>query len=176
MRRTRPTPPASSASKAIALACICLGLAGTAFAQMAENPDWEESEAPPPPAYQESRLIDIEMPPYVNLRFSIDPGTITITGDGVVRYVVVARSRRQGDATNAFYEGIRCATGEIKTYARSNAGAWDLVENAEWKRIRDMKSSYAQAISSQAVCRGRAPRASVGDMVDQLRNPIKEVQ
>ncbi len=35
-------------------------------------------------------------------------------------------TRRRGGAINAFYDGIRCATGEAKTYARFTNGAWDL--------------------------------------------------
>ena len=140
-----------------------------------QDVDWQESAVPPPPAFSESRLLPIEMPPYMSLQFGLDPNTITITGDGIVRYVVVAHNRN-GGAVNAFYEGVRCSTGEMKSYARYNSGAWQETKTAEWKRINDLNSRYTQALSSQGICRGNAPRASVGEMVQNIRNPIREVQ
>jgi hypothetical protein len=178
-----------------ALLLICFGvLAGCASGQHdTDNPDWaqagsppppkrsetdrewEETATPPPPAFSESRLLPIEMPPYMSLKFGVDPNTITITGDGIVRYVVVARNRT-GSAVNAFYEGVRCSTAEMKSYARYNNGAWQDVAKPEWKRLNDLNSSYTRALSTQALCRGNAPRASIGEMVQNIRNPVREVQ
>ena len=137
--------------------------------------EWEETVAPPPPAFSESRLLPIEMPPYMSLKFGIDPNTIAITRDGVVRYVVVAQNR-SGGGVNAFYEGVRCSTGELKSYARYNNGAWQEITKQEWKRIDDLNSRYTRALSTQGICRGNAPRGSVGEMVQNIRNPIREVQ
>ena len=53
------------------------------------------------------------MPPYMSLKFGIDPGTITITPDGIVRYVVVASNRSGGLAhvpTDFTGFGVRYAT------------------------------------------------------------------
>ena len=137
--------------------------------------EWEETVAPPPPAFSEGRLLPIEMPPYMSLKFGIDPNTIAITKDGIVRYVVVAQNRN-GGGVNAFYEGVRCSTGEMKSYARYNNGTWQETKTPEWKRINDLNSRYAKALSTQALCRGNAPRPSVGEMVQNIRNPIREVQ
>lgn len=136
--------------------------------------EWAESDAPPPPAFLEARSLPIEMPPYMNLKFAVDPGTIAITDDGVVRYVVVAS--RAGGATNAFYEGIRCSTSEVKSYARYNGGAWQTVKEPQWKRFRDLNASYVQQLAGQGLCRGNAPRASVSDMVLNMRQPVRNVQ
>ena len=139
-----------------------------------QDREWAETEAPPPPAFAEARSLPIEMPPYMNLKFGVDPATITITGDGLVRYVVVAS--RAGGATNAFYEGVRCATSEVKTYARYNGGAWQSIKEPQWKRFKDLNASYVQQLASQGLCRGNAPRASVSDMVLNMRQPIRNVQ
>lgn len=135
-----------------------------------QDGEWKETEVPPPPAFQESRLVPIEMPRYMSLHFGVDPKTMTVTGDGVVRYVVVA-SRAGGSAVNAFYEGIRCSSDEMKTYARYNGGQWHLVKEPEWKRIDSMNSSYTKELARQSICRGRAPRASVDEMVRELKRP-----
>jgi len=139
--------------------------------------EWKESEAPPPPAFDVKRLEPIAMPPYMSLKFGVDPATITITGDGVVRYVVVATGRSGGDAAlNAFYEGVRCSTDEVKSYARYNNGAWSKVERSEWKSFRDLNSSYAKQLAQQGLCRGHAPRVSVKDMVTNMRDPARQLQ
>ncbi len=134
-----------------------------------EAPEWKETDAPPPPAFDVKRLLPIEMPPYMSLKFGVDPATLTVTGDGVVRYVVVATST--GGAVNAFYEGVRCATEEAKTYARHNSGAWQQIDSPEWKRIDNMNSRYIKELAKQGLCRGHAPRASTGDMVRELKRP-----
>ncbi len=92
----------------------------------------------------------------------------------MVSYVVVA-SRPNGP-TNAFFEGVRCASEEVKTYARYNGGEWHPVSQPEWKRFSDINSSWASELASQGLCRGHAPRASVKDMVHNMRQPIREVQ
>ncbi|WP_295542415.1 CNP1-like family protein [uncultured Pseudacidovorax sp.] len=160
----------AEAARRAALGLTGALLLGTAQAQLVDNPDWKESEAPPPPAYDLRRALQIDMPAYMTLKFGVDPKTIVITPDGVVRYVVVAW-REGGNAVNAFYEGVRCATAEYKTYARSSGSGWRPVDNPEWKRIGDRNSVYTAELAQQALCRGRAPRASVSDMVRELKRP-----
>lgn len=163
------------ASRGALLACA-LGAAGLANAQLFGDSDWKESEAPPPPAFNQDKLIDIEMPRYSSLKFGIDPNTIKVTGDGVVRYVIVATNKEEG-GFNAFYEGVHCAKDEYKTYARfTSAGKWEATQNPEWKRISDRTSRYTQAVATQGLCRGHAPRASVGEMIRFLKAPIREVE
>ena len=110
----------------------------------------------------------------MTLRYGVDPATIVITGDGVVRYVIVASS--PSGTVNAFYEGVRCATAEMKTYARFTGSEWHTVSAPEWKPVKNMISLHTAAVAQQGLCRGRAPRASVSDIVMQLKNPTREVE
>ena len=135
-----------------------------------EPTEWKETEAPPPPAFEMKRLVPLAMPPYMSLKFGVDPQMLLLTPDGVVRYVVVAY-REAGNATNAFYEAVRCSTDEYKTYARYAGEGWSPVANAEWKKIDDRNSIYTSELAKQSLCRGRAPRASVSDMVRELKRP-----
>ncbi|MFT4265644.1 MAG: CNP1-like family protein [Xenophilus sp.] len=135
-----------------------------------EAPQWKEAEAPAPPQFDVKRALAIEMPPYMSLKFGVDPRTITITSDGVVRYVAVAY--REGTATvNAFYEGVRCSTEEYKTYARYTDSGWSAVATPEWKPVDYRNSNYTAELARQALCRGHAPRLSVEDMVRELKQP-----
>lgn len=132
---------------------------------------WQEEEAPPPPDFDIRRLVPLDMPHYMSLRFGVDPQTMSVTGDGVVRYVVVAY--REGTQTvNAFYEAVRCATEEYKTYARYSGEQWSAVAKPEWKRIDDRNSIYTYQLAKQSLCAGgRAPRSTVADMIRELKRP-----
>lgn len=134
------------------------------------DPDWKEAEVPAPPAFGTRQLLPIEMPSYVSLKFAVDPATLTITPDGIVRYVMVATNA--GGSVNAMYEGIRCATGEVKTYARANAsGAWSYVKEPVWRNLTDnMPSKHAMALARQGACDGRSTTASsTADIVKALK-------
>lgn len=146
-------------------------LALSAAAQVETDPDWKETEAPPPPSFNKDHLIQIEMPKYVSLRFGVDPATLAVTADGIVRYVVVG-SNVTG-SINAMYEGIRCATGEVKTYARfTSNGQWSSVQNTQWHGLKDkLPSRHAMALARQGVCDGRSATASsVAAIVHALKN------
>ena len=137
----------------------------------ADDPDWKETDAPAPPAFEKSRLIPFEVSRAQSMAFGVDPATITLGKDGVVRYVVVASG--QGGSLNAMYEAIRCATGEFKTYARRTADSeWVLVKDASWKSMQEnMPSRHAYRLARQGICGGRAPLSSVAEMVRNLRSP-----
>lgn len=173
MRSARPT---TARTRRLATTLLAIGLAcaaGGATAQLFGNTDWQESPAPPPPAFDVDRLVPIGMPGYMTLEFGVDPATIVVTPDGVVRYVVVARNPA-GGAVNAFYEGVRCATEQMKGYARSSGGGWEAVVDPQWKSFRAMNSSYTRALAQQALCRGGVPRSSVALMIGRLKNPVRE--
>lgn len=140
----------------LGLVLLALNSSGQVFT----NPDWKEADAPPPPSFNKDKLIPIEMPRYVTLQFGVDPATLTLTADGIVRYVMVAINT--GGSINAMYEGIRCATGEVKTYARyASSGKWSLVPDPEWKKLNDkLPSKHAMALANQGVCDGASASAS----------------
>lgn len=152
-----------------------LGLALMTFGALAQlievDPDWKEVAIPPPPSFSKDRLIPIEMPPYVSLRFGVDPASLSVTDDGVVRYVMVATS--SSGSINAMYEGIRCATGEVKTYARYNsAGQWAAVQEPQWRSLTDnLPSRHALALARQGACEGRSSARSVPAIVNALKHP-----
>lgn len=126
---------------------------------------------PPAPEFDARRMLEIDMPRILDLRYGVDPKTLAITDDGVVRFVVIAKSTGPGSAMNAFYDGVRCATGETKTYARYSGDAWHTVENPEWKSLEQPKTKYNLALARQALCRNGAPRATTAEMVQVLRKP-----
>lgn len=159
----------------LGLATLALGVSSNVIGQVVvEDPDWKEVDVPTPPSFNKDKLIPVTMPPYVTLRFGVDPATLTITDDGVIRYVMVAQSLGGSGTFSAMYEGIRCAAGEFKTYARFNAsGQWAPVSNPQWRPLNDNNTSkHALALARQGACDGRSARArSVQSIVSALKNP-----
>jgi hypothetical protein len=156
------------------LAAGMLALVGTCgFAQSGgngtDNPDWLEESVSLPPPFSKDHLIAIDMPVYVSLKVGVDPQTIVVGGDGVVRYVVVMANAN--GYTHAAYEGIRCITDEVKTYARMSAsGTWSVLDNPAWKSLTDnMPSRHAQAFARQGGCQNRLA-TSHQEIVDMLRS------
>jgi hypothetical protein len=137
---------------------------------LVEDPDWKETDAPPPPTFNTNTLVPIVMPPYVTLKFGVDPDTLTITPDGIVRYVMVATNA--SGSVNAMYEGIRCATDQVKTYARHNSSAgWTVIKEPQWRNVTDnLPSKHAMAFARQGACDNRTTTAStVGDIIKSLK-------
>jgi hypothetical protein len=153
------------------LACGLLVCTATVQAAMPTiDPDWKETDAPTAPAFSTSQLLPLEMPSYVSLKFGVDPATLSITADGIVRYVVVAVNA--SGSVNAMFEGIRCATGEVKTYARTGTiGTWSYLKEPAWRNLTDnLPSKHALALARQGACDGRSTTASsTADIVKALK-------
>lgn len=169
-----PLPLTTKSIAQLLKRCMCVGLVVSALGIQAQSqvddPDWKESDAPAAPAFKTTALIAIDMPHYVTLKFGIDPDTLRITPDGIVRYVMVAVNA--SGSVNAMYEGIRCATGNVKTYARAgNNGLWSVVKEPEWRNLNDnLPSKHALAFARQGACEGRATSVnSTADIIKALK-------
>ena len=158
-----------------ALLAIGLSIASSGFAQLlATDPDWKESEAPPPATLNLKGLVPFEVSTSSSLTWALDPTAVMIVGDGLVRYVAVARS--QTGVVNALYEVINCSTGELKTYARiiakeSDAAskAWVSVDDPKWKSLYDVPSKHALVLAKQGVCTGNTAAQNVNEIVTSLK-------
>ena len=153
---------------------LAAGLAAASMGAAAQltpsDPDWKELETPPPPAFEVSRLVPFDVSIHSALQFGVDAGTIAIGKDGVVRYVIVARSA--SGAVNAMYEGMRCSTGEVRTYARHNAsGGWSRADNSDWRSMwGNTATRHTLMFAKQGGCTGNATPRSVDEIVRSLRN------
>ncbi|WP_309684137.1 CNP1-like family protein [Polaromonas sp.] len=161
--------------KPVLTACLALalGISPGAWAQrIVDIPEWKESEAPPPPAFDFGKLVTFEASPGSSLVFGVDPAAVSISGsDSLVRYVMVATSA--SGARNVLYEAIRCSTAEVKTYARYSAdGHWSPVDSPEWRPLFGNRSaSHALRFAQAGACDNTAPATSVQALVQQLKSP-----
>lgn len=148
--------PARLTSWGAGLLALLLALTFVAGPAQAADEDWEEAEAPPPPAWHKEGLVTIDMAIRTGLTFGVDPTTLTIGPDWVVRYVMVAYN--PNGSTNAIYEGLRCDTGQVKTYARATEpGQWHVVANPVWRDldITQAATRHSLALARQGACDGR---------------------
>jgi CNP1-like family len=156
----------------VAGAALGLWLASSALAQVLDNPDWKESEAPPPPAFDLRKLLPLDVSANAGMQYGVDPASIQISkSDSLVRYVMVATS--PGGVRNVMYEALRCGTGDVKVYARQMApGQWQAVSDPQWRSVFDKTPSrHALAFARAGACDGRSPATSVNDIVSKLKTP-----
>ncbi len=163
----------------VALLAIGLNVATSGFAQLlATDPDWKESDVPAPAALNLKDLLPFEVVKISNLSWALDPTAVKIVGDGLVRYVAVARSA--SGTLNALYEAINCSNGEVKTYARivskeaEVAGkAWVVVADPKWISIYDAPSKHALTLAKQGVCTGNTAAQNVNEIVTSLKKTTR---
>jgi hypothetical protein len=111
-----------------------LGLAQVAAAADAERP--AEAEVALPAAPQAANLVEVYVSAASANHFYVDAATLAVGADGIVRYALVVKTA--GGATNATYEGIRCASGEYRIYATGHGdGSWARARGELWRPIEN---------------------------------------
>ena len=141
--------------------CIVSSIAWAQPTNEPDNLDWKEEPAPTPPAFSKDRVTPLEMPRHVTLAVGVDPQTVVVGLDGVVRYAIVMENST--GSVSAAFEGIRCASDEVKTYARAgSSGTWNIVLEPKWRPITDnMPSRHALVFARQAACDVRVTNTKV---------------
>jgi len=132
-------------------------------------PEWVELPVAAPPTFSRDKLISISMPADFSMAVGVDPNTITVGTDGVVRYVVVMTNRSGG--FNAFFEGIHCITHEVKTYAyHTSSSDWVFLNQPAWHDLNDtMPSHHAMAFARDGACQFGGPPTR-DEILDVLKN------
>ena len=160
-------------------------LPGAGAQNIPDAGDWREQVAPSAPAFDVARLLALPKPPGAALTVGIDPTTLSIGRDGVVRYVFLATS--DSGAVNASYEGIRCDGAEFRRYARwqPESSRWQPLEGTagagassaggsapgDWQSLRAPAGRYALQLARSGLCQDAAPNRSVRQIVQDLRTP-----
>lgn len=148
---------------------LLLAICSIASAQfVADDPDWKEVDVPAPPAFDLKRLVPVEMSVQSQLKWGIDPTSVKMTSDGIIRYVIVAQS--SSGVVNAMYEGIRCNKAEFRRYARHNPGSgWVKSTDSDWTPLSKTGASrHPETLAKGGMCDGAAPPSSVAEAVRKL--------
>lgn len=165
-----PTRVARVVVMAVGLLLAAAGASAQHFNLGGES--WQEDTPPPPPDIQASKLVELEMPAASSISMGIAVDSIQPNPEtGIVRYVVVARGP---SAVNATYEGIRCATGEYRVYARKvQDDPWREEVDSPWQSIRTNDGAttrYRWDLARGGMCDGPAVRRSAAQIIRDLRS------
>ncbi len=130
---------------------------------------WLEQLAQLPPYPDLSNLIPVSVQTSADYQHAVDPESISIGDDGVVRFTLVSRS--SAGAMNISYEGIRCETNERKLYAigRDNK-TWAKPRTSEWQPLSFVKQFYAQReLSKNLLCPDKHPVRTREEAISVLK-------
>jgi hypothetical protein len=155
--------------------CLAAALAGCA-GPPDERSDWERKHAQKIapdetvalPAYpRRDQLIEFSVAPMSEFRFYVDPASISVAKE-VVHYALVARSK--AGVENVTFEGMRCASGEVRIYAVGRDGSW-VGRPGEWRPIQPRSyERWHNALYREYFCPSTQAIASREDAVAALRS------
>ncbi len=168
-------PPIRNIRKWTGLAlvfCTIVAHAQSGFDEEFDDGDkpWEELAIQLPPAPKQANLLPFDVSPTATQTFAIDPGSLTVGVDGVIRYTLVSTS--PSGATNISYEGIRCQTYEYKRYAFGQAdGTWERSRRNKWETIHGYAGNRPQAaLAKDFLCLEQTVAGKADDMINRIRN------
>lgn len=136
-----------------------------------EKKSWQEVAVHLPPAPKNERLLRFDIGPAARNAFFIDPDSLSIGNDGVVRYTLVVRSPE--GVSNVSFEGMRCQTRERRLYAFGRAdGSWSKSRNNDWDAVREGGvNRHHAALFQEYFCPSGVIAGSVEEILRAMRNP-----
>lgn len=154
------------------LPALFLSPAGSAMAGFEEDGEtkkWEESEVQLPVFPRQQELLGFYVSASTDNRFSVDPASISVGRDGVIRYTLVVMTA--AGSTNISFEGMRCETRERRLYALGRSdGTWSKARNSQWERVREVTSNrHHAALFQEYFCPGGVVVGSSEEAVNALR-------
>lgn len=103
-----------------------------------------------------------------SFQVAVDSASIDIGKDGVIRYVLIAKSGGGGE--NISFEGIRCETRERKLYAIGRSDkTWGQVRNASWAVYGSNPRSYHYELAKEYFCPDFKNVMNVADAIKNLK-------
>ncbi len=119
-------------------------------------PAWQEQKVALPPYPASASLVEFATRESSDFRFFIDSRSLAVGGDGVVRYVLVARSPSGVD--NVSFEGLRCASGEFRIYAVGHRDRTWTERGGRWQSIWAASAGpWRRELHKEYFCRGGQP-------------------
>ncbi len=139
-----------------------------------EDAPWQEQQLEElPPFPDPEKLLEVPFQhPGARFRFYLDPASLSVGKDGVVRYTLVLESVRTGNR-NIMYEGMRCATRGYKTIAYgTRKNKFRPLARPRWLSIDNGRSNwYRRDLWEYFLCKSQdeAGRPTVSRILDSIR-------
>ncbi|HMH16661.1 MAG TPA: CNP1-like family protein [Burkholderiales bacterium] len=133
-----------------------------------ESKPWEAQKSLLPSYPRQENLVRIYVSSAATFEFFVDPASVSVGQDGVVRYTLIARS--PSAAMNVSYEGMRCQTYERKIYALGRSdGTWSQARDPQWTPIgNNQVNRQHTALAEDFFCSGRGRVSTTEDAVQAL--------
>lgn len=133
---------------------------------------WQEEKYTLPAAPDKDKLLPFEVNVSNANRFFVDPSSVSVGADGVVRYTVVIES--DGGARTINYEGLRCKTRERRLYAFGQPdGSWVESKGSSWilmqKQQHKMHNGYPAVLAYEYFCIEMEPPQSAEVAIERLK-------
>jgi hypothetical protein len=130
---------------------------------------WQEIATQLPPAPKDENLVPFYVSATTTLKFAIDSKSLTAGSDDVIRYVLVSKS--PSGAVNISYEGIRCASSEVKLYAFGHKdGTWGRSRRDKWEPIVEKTTNRQHAaLARDYFCDNTVIAGSVEEILNRMR-------
>ncbi len=135
----------------------------------ADSKVWKELTTQFPVAPKPENLVEFDAGPTFKMKPYVDPTSIVVGSDGVIRYTINVKS--PGGVNNIKYQGIRCETFEMKTYAiGQDDGSWKHSHD-QWKRITNEIQYLPQnTLAKDYFCQNNSIVGKAADMAQRIRN------
>lgn len=161
------------------MVALVLLIAGASWAQsygekkygeyFEEEKAWVEAETVLPDFPKTEDLLGFFVSAASPNKYYIAPRTISVAADGVVRYAAIVNT--PNGVTNVSFEGLRCATKEIRLYAFGHAdGTWGKSRNDRWLPVRP--GSYQAVLFKEYFCPRGVAIFSAEEGIDALRQGV----
>jgi hypothetical protein len=123
-----------------------------------------------PPLPGDDNLLRVDIGGVSRNAFFVDPNSISIGEDWVIRYTSVIVS--PSGARSVSYEGLDCARYEYKLYATGRAdGSWSEVKQPEWRPIAFTEiNRYRIVLFKDFFCPKKVPVRSAGEAIRALKS------
>lgn len=141
----------------------------TQFEDDIDDKPWKEVQAQLPPYPQTEKLLEFQPGSTSSNRFFVDTASIDIGSDEVVRYALVVKT--PNGATNVSFEGIRCATSELRLYAFGHTDdTWSRARNSGWTRIYNSTvNRHHAALAREYLCPNGIAVRTREEAIDALK-------
>lgn len=113
-----------------------------AVPENAEEYEWTEESIELPAYPDKEKMVRVKFDRADRrFEFFIDPETLSVGEDGVVRYVLMLRS--PSGSENVMFEGIRCTERDYKTFAfGTGEGKFRQLRSPVWKEITQTSNNW----------------------------------
>ena len=158
---------------AVVVCCVLVACAGPGplesdWQRAQEAKTWHEGSVTLPPYPKRANLIEFDAGPGTDFRFFVDSASLSVSPDGVVRYVLVARSPR--GAENVSFEGLRCSNGEYRIYATGRGErSWAKTRDASWRSAEQRSGRWHRVLANDFFCPGKWPIRNAAEGVEALK-------